>query len=52
MLSVYCAILLETEYREFASIVYHKTDPCVKWTDTEIEIGSALCCQRMLALLF
>jgi len=39
------------EYREFASIVYHKTDARVKFTDTEIEIGGALCCQRMLAFL-
>jgi len=39
------------EYRKFASIVYHKTDARVKCTDTEIEIGGALCCQRMLAFL-
>jgi len=41
------------EYREFASIVYHKTDARVKFTDTEIEIeiGCALSCQRMLAFL-
>ena len=54
---IYClcyrAILVQTEYREFASIVYHKTDAHVKWTDTEIEIeiGGALFCQRMLAFL-
>ena len=39
------------EYCEFASIVYHKTDAHVKWTDTEIEIGGMLCGKRMLAFL-
>jgi len=48
----YCTILVETEYREFASIVYHTTDTCVKCTDTEIEIGGVLSCQWMLAFLF
>jgi len=38
-------------YREFASIVYHKTDARVKWTNIEIEIGGVLRCQRMLAFL-
>ena len=40
----YCAILLRMEYREFASVVYNKLDARVKWTDTEIEIGSVLSC--------
>jgi len=40
------------EYREFASVVYHKTDAHVKWTDTEIEIGGKMCSQQMLAFLY